>query len=235
MSAAIFSNTNIKLLKRDLLFSEAGTDYAGVLMRPGVDPTSTSTAGNPGSMLVDTTNGLVYLKLDSGSSTNWKRITPHGTHRLSFIEQGNAPILTIENNMSVYLFESGLAQELYAEYTVPNDYNAGRPIVVKARAYCASTSGNILLRAQATLIRSATDDIASTTNQRTTTNSAITMDANNDNEIQVIEQDITSSSGQINSVSLAANDTIVIRIYRDTDTASGDIKFLSRQCEVIVK
>ena len=68
--------------------------------------------------------------------------------------------------------------------------------------------------------------MSSTTNQRTTTNSAITMSASNDNEPQKIELDIASSTGQINSVAIAAGDLIKVRLYRDTDTATSDVRFI---------
>jgi len=147
-------------------------------------------------------------------------------------EQGNSPVKSLKSNASVYTFVAGEAQELYTEIHIPSTYSTGNPIALKIKAYSAGTSGDILLRAQATLIRAETDDIASTTNQRTTTNSAITMSSANDNEIQKISLDITDGSGQINSVAVSASDTILIRLYRDTDTDTSDVEFLYKQTEV---
>jgi hypothetical protein len=147
-------------------------------------------------------------------------------------EPANAPVKEVENNAAVYKFLAGASQELYTEVHVPSTYTAGNPIALKIKAYSPDTSGNILLRAQATLIRAEVDDIASTTNQRTTTNAAITMSSSNDSEVQKISLDISSSIGEINSVAISASDTILVRLYRDTDTATSDVRFLPKQCEV---
>lgn len=149
-----------------------------------------------------------------------------GGSALLWSEQANSPILDVENNFEVYLFASGLTQELYTALRVPSSYSAGNPIKLLVEAYSPDTSGTILLRAQSTLIRAEVDEMSSTTNQRTTTNSAITMTANNDNEPQKIELDIASSSGQINAVAIAAGDLIKVRLYRDTDTATSDVRFI---------
>ncbi len=147
-------------------------------------------------------------------------------------ELANAPAKTISNNASIYVFEYSLAQELYTEIHVPSTYSAGNPIAIKIKAYSPGTSNNILLTAQSTLIRAEVDDVASTTNQRTTTNSAITMSAANNDEVQKISLDITDSSGQINGVAVSASDTILVRLYRNTDTDTSEVSFLYKQTEV---
>jgi hypothetical protein len=148
-------------------------------------------------------------------------------------ESANAPVKSLASTgFSLYSFEAGYSQELYTEIHVPSTYVAGDPIALKIKAYSISTSGNFLLTAQATLIRAENDDIASTTNQRTTTNSAIAMSSSNDSEIQKISLDITDSSGQINGVAVAASDTILVRLYRNTDTDTGAVLLLHKQTEV---
>lgn len=156
-----------------------------------------------------------------------------GGSGLTWEESANSPQKTIENGMAVYVFEASLAQELFTELHVPSTYVAGNPIVLKIKAYIVSVSGTMLLTAQSTLVRAEVDDVSSTTNQRTTTNTAITMSAANDQEIQKINLDVTASDGTVNSVAVAAGDTLAIRLYRNTtDTATDDVKFLYKQCEV---
>lgn len=149
-----------------------------------------------------------------------------GGSAILWSEQANSPILDVENNFEVYLYGAGLSQELYTALRVPSSYVQGNPIKLLIEIYSPDTSGTILMRAQSTLIRAEVDEMSSTTNQRTTTNSAITMTANNDNEPQKVELDIAASNGQINSVAITAGDLIKIRLYRDTDTATSDIRFI---------
>lgn len=150
-------------------------------------------------------------------------------------ELANAPTRDVENSRAVHLFVAALAQELYMDFKVPASYVAGKPIALLIKAYSPDSSGTMLMRAQSTLVRKETDDVASVTNQRTTTNAAITLDASNDSEDQQISLDITSSIGQINAVSVAPGDSIGVRLYRDTDTATSDIRFLNKQCEVTLQ
>lgn len=155
-----------------------------------------------------------------------------GGGSLKFLERANSPYLSVENNLEVYIFGAGLAQELYAAIRVPQSYAAGSQINMRGLIYNADTSGNILVRTQTTLIRSEVDEVTSTTNQRTSTNSAITMSAANDQEPQKVVWDLTSSTGQINAVSVSAGDLIVVRLYRDTDTATSEVKFIQLATEV---
>jgi hypothetical protein len=155
-----------------------------------------------------------------------------GGGSLKFLERGNSPVLEVENFLEVYSFVAGLSQELYAAIRVPQTYSPGSQINMRGLIYSADTSGDVLIRTQATLIRAEVDEVTSTTNQRTATNSAITMSAANDNEPQKVVWDLTSSSGQINAVSVSGGDLIVVRLYRDTDTATGDVKFIQLATEV---
>lgn len=69
MSAVIFSGAKVKSLKNELQLNTSG---ASVLSRANVDPRSSAISAEAGSILMDTTTGRLYRKLDSGSSTNWE-------------------------------------------------------------------------------------------------------------------------------------------------------------------
>ena len=155
-----------------------------------------------------------------------------GGSSLIWSEPANAPVLDFQNNAEVYLFGAGLAQELYTTIRIPSSYSAGGQINLRVIAYSPDSSGNFLMRAQSTLIRTGTDAISSTTNQRTATNTAIGAGAGTVNKPQSILLDVTSSSGQVNSVAVASGDLLIIRFYRDTDTATSDVAFLFQSCDI---
>lgn len=142
---------------------------------------------------------------------------------------GTAPVAQEEYGEISYLFGSGMG-ELYASIKVPQSYNAGAQIKIYVSAYSPSSSNTQLLQAQSTLIRTGTDAFDSTTNQRTTTNAALT----NTVAKQVREHilDITDSSGQINSVAVAAGHVIKVRLYRGTDSDTADLRFLPNATDV---
>lgn len=181
------------------------------------------------------TDGKVYILNSSGTESQVGGGGGGGSIFMKWIESGEAPLEDVENNAAVKLFQAGLSQNLYADFRVPSSYQAGSPITLYIHIYSPDTSGDILIRAQATLIRSEVDDIASTTNQRTTTNSAITMSAANDNEIQKVTLDISSSIGEINAVAISAGDEIRVRLYRDTDTATSDVRLITNSSEVTLQ
>ncbi len=149
-----------------------------------------------------------------------------GGGSLAWIEDSDSPISITENHDQAYVFEDALTQQLYALVKVPSTYVAGNAIKLRTTFYSAITSGTALILAQATLIRTGTDAMTSTTNQRTTTNTAVTLSGGTASIPQSVILDISTSTGTINSVAVAAGDLIRVRLYRDTatDTAAGDVK-----------
>ncbi len=148
-----------------------------------------------------------------------------GGGSLQWVEDANAPTPLVENSQRVYAYQQVLGQALYCAVRVPNSYVAGQPINLRITFYSPDSSGNVLLKTVSTLIRTGTDAITSTTNQRTSTNSAVTLGAGTVNKPQAVVADLSSSSGQINAVSIAAGDLILVQLTRDTgDTATSDAK-----------
>lgn len=148
-----------------------------------------------------------------------------GGGSLQWIEDTDSPIPAVENSNRIYSFAAGITQNLYALIRVPNSYVAGSPINLRMVFYSPDTSGTVLIRAQATLIRTGTDAITSTTNQRTTTNSSVNLaTAALANKPYNVTLDISNTDGTINSVGVSAGDLIRVRLYRDTDTAASDVK-----------
>ena len=86
----------------------------------------------------------------------------------------------------------------------------------------------------ATLIRKGTDAVTSTTNQRTCTNSAVTLSAGTVNVPQELALDLTSSTGQINGVAVSPGDLIIVKLTRGTDTATSDLRAIVYGAEVLL-
>jgi hypothetical protein len=154
-----------------------------------------------------------------------------GGGALQWVEAASSPMPSIENNAQLYLYEALINQNLYADIRVPSTYTAGDQVNLRMAYYSPDTSGTVLLKTQATLIRSGTDAFTSTTNQRTSTNTSVTL-SGSANLTRSVTFDLTSSIGQINSVNISANDLIRVRLYRDTDTATSDVRALVYGAEV---
>jgi hypothetical protein len=142
---------------------------------------------------------------------------------------GTAPVMAEGFGDIVYTFAQN--QELYTSIKVPQSYIAGIQIKLYISSYSASSSNTQLFKAQSTLITKNSSAFDSTTNQRTTTNAALTNTVAKQLREHVL--DITDSSGQINSVAVAAGDVIKVRLYRDaTDTDTADISMLPDATDV---
>lgn len=167
-----------------------------------------------------------YLFQSSASSSGGG-----GGGSLQWVEAALAPVADIENNFLVYFYTAALTQYLYAAVKVPQSYS-GSQIKMFMPFYCPDNSGDVLMQTVSTLIRTGVDVISSTTNQRTSTNSAVTLAAGTVNEPQMVTYDLTSTSGQINSVSVSAGDTILVQLTRGTDTATSDVRAMAFCAEV---
>lgn len=147
-----------------------------------------------------------------------------GAGGLTWQELGSSPIKSDEFDTENYLFTNGEAQDLFTQIEVIPTYTATDPITMRINWYSPDTSGTGLLRAEATLIRPGTDAFNSTTNQRTTTNATVSLTVANN--LNTVTLDLTDAGGLINAVGVSAGDKIKIRLFRDTDTGTSDIRFL---------
>jgi hypothetical protein len=164
-----------------------------------------------------------FAYIDNGTTLNLIGGSGGGGGALHWVEDVDSPTPVVSNFIRVYQFDAGLGQDLYAIVKVPAGYSSGNPITLRGVVYSADSSGTILMSTVATLIRTGTDAISATTNQRTSTNSAITAGAGTVNKPQSVSWDLTSSIGQINGVSVTAGDLILVQLTRGTDTATGVI------------
>lgn len=176
-------------------------------------------------LFYDTTTNA--LKLDNGTTLQEVGGSGGGGGggSLQWIEGANSALIQFANNMRSYSYQSGLSQDLWATVKVPDSYTAGSQITMRMHYYSPDTSGNVLLQTISTLIRQGTDAADSVTNQRTSTNAAVTL-GSPANLVRTVTFDLTSSIGEINGVAVSPNDLIKVELTRGTDTATSDVQAL---------
>ncbi len=157
-----------------------------------------------------------------------------GAATVNWFENGLAPTYAVEYDTEVYKFDvEGSAQNLYATYRFPQSHVAGTVTTINILAYSPDTSGTILLKAEVTLIVPEAFEMGSVVYQRTTTNTAITMSAANDLEPQIISLDITDANGLIGGGDIGPGYLLKIRLFRSTDTATSEVRFIKNSAEVV--
>lgn len=198
---------------------------------------SISTSGVPAlsqPAFSDLSGNISTSQMNSGTSASsttywrgdgtWATPAGGGGGSLEWVEDVNAATPAIEFGNRIYEFESGLGQSVFALVKIPTSYTPGSPISLKLNFYSPDNSGTGLISTIATLIRTGTDAMSSTTNQRTSTNSAITLGAGTVDIPQAFVADLTDGSGQINSVAVSPGDYINVQLTRGTDTGTSDLK-----------
>jgi len=143
---------------------------------------------------------------------------------------GNAALEDQEFSARIFRFEAALGQELHASVQVPTSYAPGTQIQLVVAAYSPSSANTILLRAQSTLIRPGTDAFSSVANQRTSTNAALTNTVAN--QTRVFTMDLTDAAGLINGVAVQPGHVIKIRLFRDTDTDTAELRMIPNATDI---
>lgn len=157
----------------------------------------------------------------SSSRDGWKPVS------------GIAPIPSYEYDEQVYLFEQGASQSLTMWIKVPAWYRAGTQINLRACHYSPASSNNFKFQTTAYLVRKNVDAITSTTNSRTSTNGDVTNTVAN--QLREVTYDLTSSTGQVNSVAVSAGDLLKVTIQRVTPSGtedSSDVRLITGSTEV---
>lgn len=194
-----------------------------------------SPASEPGSPSADRQrlfyrDGVLYLKNSSGVKTPVGSGAGGGGGAVWKPSEAVGAIAEFEFGNEVHKFTPSEGQKSVIWIKVPDSYVAGRQITASFNAYSPGTSGTWLLQTVATLVRTGTDAVSSTTNQRTSMNTAVTNDATA-NKLKAVLADITSSSGQINSVGVQPGDLIKIEISRPSGTDTEDTRFIPSSTE----
>lgn len=165
---------------------------------------------------------LKQVQVSDGSQ--WIAVGSASGGSIQWVESVLSPLPSVDNNIQVYGYEASLSQSVYALVRVPNSYASGSPINLRTTFYSSDTTGTGLIQTVSTLIRAGVDAITSTTNQRTSTNTAVSLSVSTVNIPQSIVCDISSSTGTINSIQVSAGDLLLISLTRGTDTSTQEIK-----------
>lgn len=203
------------------------------------------TSGTNSLQVMGANTELIATVLDSTAGTGTASWTTRytglassgggGGGSLIWIEDadGQAPLRDTSSNFAVRLFEAGRTQYMYTAIRVPTSYVAGNQINLKIPYSSPDTTGTVQLTCLATLIRTGTDAVTSTTNQRTSTNGTDNLATGAlANKMKTQTCDITSSIGQINAVGDSGGDVVLVRLTRGTDTATSNIKVYVELSEV---
>lgn len=156
-----------------------------------------------------------------------------GGGALVWREDGNSPIGSLDSvNNRIYSYQSALSQSLYTVVKAPHTYGGGTQIKMYLLFYSSDSTGTIQMQTVASLVRKANDLFSSVTNQRTSTNAAFSTGAGTVNKPQLVTFDLTDSTGQINGVSVSADDLIRVTLTRSSDTATSDVQVLTDTAEI---
>lgn len=96
-NALIFSGANVKALKSNIDINGSSQILSGT-----VDPTSVATSAPIGSLYTNTSTGVVYRKLDAGSSTNWVNTNGAVTPTLNTTSKNADYTATTSDNFIAY-------------------------------------------------------------------------------------------------------------------------------------
>lgn len=136
--------------------------------------------------------------------------------------------------LEILEFNKDDSQEIWAQIQVPADYVAGTQILLKGGKFATTvTSGKVLFKATAYLLQAGTTVIGTYSNSRSSTNAAVTAAGVASRLTSVGDVDLTDTSGQINSVAVAAGDLLLVKLIRDTagevsagGSAAADARFI---------
>lgn len=183
------------------------------------------------SLIAPGTSGNVLIS----NGTSWASTANPATPIMivsRWFEDGNSAVPINENNTQVFSWTAGNGQVIFATITIPFTYSSGVQITLRTKFYSPTyVSGNDLMQTVSTLNRTGTDAITSTTNQRTSTNTAVTPAGAN--IPYLVSFDLTDSTGKINGVTVSAGDTIIVQLTRGTDTDVGEIHGLTLASEIL--
>ncbi len=152
--------------------------------------------------------------------------TPGPSAAIAVVKWQEGPLTAtpaFENQMQVYIFESGLGQKLYALLKVPASFTPGTPINLKGFFYSPDNSGTVLFYTVATLLKKDVTAANSVDNQHTSTNSAVNLSSAL--VVNEIEMDLTDNAGEINSVQVEPGDIIKIELAKGGTSTSG-VRFI---------
>jgi hypothetical protein len=142
----------------------------------------------------------------------------------------------LASGLEVWNFANTDDQQVFLKFVVPEAYTAGTQIYLKqGKAFATLTSGNFLFKATSYIFKG---NVVGTTTPTgyASTNVQQAVDATANEVVEIDDIDLTSASGQINSVSVAAGDTILVKLVRSASTetsgVAGDVRLIDESFEI---
>lgn len=159
----------------------------------------------------------VDLSLHFYVGGSWKNTASAPPSSLIWRLISNGPSENDSGNLEVLDFDYLSAQEIWATIVVPSSYVAGVQIFLTGGLFsCTLTSGNVKFNATAYLVRAASTVLGTYANSYVSTNAQVAVPGVASQVKAVGNVDLTSASGQINSVAVAAGDILLVKLIRDT-------------------
>lgn len=124
MSSVIFSGNDVKTLKSNIDLNGQAKILSGT-----VDPTSSAVNAPIGSIYLNSSNGFIYKKQDSGSSTNWVKVSTGGDAGINYISNPSAD----QNTTGAATYADGAA--------TPTDGTGGSPTATITRTTSSPIRG----------------------------------------------------------------------------------------------
>lgn len=203
-----------------------------------LDANGTDTIAGAATITLDSQNAGAILVADTGSSPDdWTKLLlgssgvgGGGAGLEWYFGDSNGPIeAVLSNGLRVLDFgQSPEEQEMFCQLAVPDSYVQGTQIkLIDGKFFSPTTSGNVLFRTETVIFKA---NIAATSSPTvyTATNAQQAVDGTTNEIVEMSDIDLTSSTGTINSVAVAAGDTLLVKFYRDTSAETSGLADTAR-------
>jgi len=145
---------------------------------------------------------------------------------MQIVFPGESPPAIVDDIEDQVIFEFPPGIDTDIRFSIPMDeYTPGDQIKLSIRAFCSST-GNVVFETIASLYQPGDDATAAPANQRTDPRT-VAMPATPNDRFTSEVNELSSATGQINAVPIAAEDDLTINLKRKgsdgSDTATGGV------------
>jgi len=167
-------------------------DFVGRIVMVGDDPRIRKAAG--------------WTNLIAGTTSN---------AAIDWNGDGPTPLFTNLNGLELMEYPHTGGEYVWCTIKVPSNYTAGEQIQLQGGIFASKATGDVKMQCTTYLVQTGTTDITSITNTHDSTNAKVTVGTANQ-ATSIGNIDLTDASGEINSTAVAAGDTLLVKLFRDT-------------------